>query len=247
MAALSGVKFGINSNMLKWIAIVCMTLDHVAWAFVPTQTPLGIIMHVFGRLTAPIMCFFIAEGFFHTRDRKKYAIRMLVFAFVSWVPFSLFETGRPFFPMLGVIWTLFLGLLALWLCCTDSIPIVIRVIGVIGLCALSIVGDWPIFGVLFVLAFGLNHPSRGGSFTKQAIWFSIPAILCYLFLAFVMSGELSFKILFDNLYQLSTLLAIPILAFYNGSRGGAKWMKWFFYIYYPLHLIILYILRLLLN
>ena len=75
----------LNGNALKLIAIIAMTVDHLAWLLFPgyPTEPLPIIMHVVGRLTCPIMCFFIAEGFHYTRDVKKYSLRLLLFSLVS--------------------------------------------------------------------------------------------------------------------------------------------------------------------
>ena len=62
-----------NSNVLKLIAIIAMTLDHLTWLIFPGYSiePLAIILHIIGRITCPIMCYFIAEGFHHTKDIKK--------------------------------------------------------------------------------------------------------------------------------------------------------------------------------
>ena len=83
-------KISINRIQLQWIAIVAMVVDHVAWGFVPFASVQGQVMHVFGRLTIPIMCFFIAEGMKKTRSVKKYTSRIASFAILSVVPFWLF-------------------------------------------------------------------------------------------------------------------------------------------------------------
>lgn len=79
---------------LKIIAIFAMLIDHIAWAFVPLESALGQIMHIIGRLTAPIMCFFIAEGFYHTKNIKKYALRLGIFALISHIPYNYFMFGN---------------------------------------------------------------------------------------------------------------------------------------------------------
>nr|MCR5440839.1 conjugal transfer protein TraX [Lachnospiraceae bacterium]MCR5618746.1 conjugal transfer protein TraX [Lachnospiraceae bacterium] len=66
----------INRNALKYIAIVAMLIDHIAWAFVPTGSVLGQVMHFFGRLTGPTMAYMLYEGYIHTKNVKKYAIRL---------------------------------------------------------------------------------------------------------------------------------------------------------------------------
>ena len=103
----------LNRNQLKYLVIAAMLIDHIAWAFVPTASLLGQAMHIVGRLTGPTMAYMLAEGYHYTRNVKKYALRLGIFAVISWLPFSYFERGciRPAF---GVIYTLFLSLLAIW-------------------------------------------------------------------------------------------------------------------------------------
>ena len=112
-----------NSNHLKTIAIVAMTIDHIADIIYPSfpANPVAIGMHIIGRLTAPIMWFFIAEGFFYTKNLAIYLFRMFVFAIVShfaycfafginYIPFSQGEV----FNQTSVMWPLAWGLVALF-------------------------------------------------------------------------------------------------------------------------------------
>ena len=73
---------GLDSNAIKLIAILAMTVDHIAWAVFPgyPREWLPLAMHLVGRLTCPIMCYFIAEGYRYTRSRRKYALRLLMFS-----------------------------------------------------------------------------------------------------------------------------------------------------------------------
>ena len=73
-------RSGLDSNMLKLIARAAMTADHIAWLLFPgyPTDPLPIILHIIGRLTCPIMCFFIAEGYHYTRNIKKYTARLIL-------------------------------------------------------------------------------------------------------------------------------------------------------------------------
>ena len=70
---------GLCGNELKLLAILAMTVDHIAWSLFPgySMHPLALLMHAIGRLTCPIMCYFIAEGYHYTRNFKKYALRRL--------------------------------------------------------------------------------------------------------------------------------------------------------------------------
>lgn len=224
----------LNRNQLKYLAIVAMVVDHVAWAFVPTASLLGQLMHLFGRLTGPLMAFFLAEGYAHTRNVKKYVLRMGVFALISGVPFSLFETGRPFYPCFGVIYTLFLGLLAIWLWDKAKLPVWLKVVAVIALCVLSDWGDWPVFDVLWPLFFFLWRDSEKKKWTAFC--------LVGLLILFFMLGTPWW----GSLFQLGIFL-VPLLVHfcYNGESGSkAAFHKWFFYIFYPAHLLALYFIRL---
>ena len=89
-------------------------IDHAAAYLLPASFPFSWEMRLIGRITAPIMCFFIAEGYAHTSNLRRYALRLLFFAAVSHIPFLLLHGGlSQFFETTGVIWTLLMGLLAL--------------------------------------------------------------------------------------------------------------------------------------
>ena len=92
-------KRGLNSNQLKFLAIIAMTIDHlvcVIWPGYPKDWwILG--LHIIGRLTAPIMWFMICEGYHYTRNLKKYITRLFVFAVISHFAYN-FAFGIPFIP-----------------------------------------------------------------------------------------------------------------------------------------------------
>ena len=105
-------KCGLNSNQIKCIAIIAMTIDHITWLLFPGCQKIWWVMglHVIGRLTAPIMWFFIAEGFHYTKNVKKYILRLFIFAIISHFAYN-FAGGRPFIPngifnMTSVMWSL---------------------------------------------------------------------------------------------------------------------------------------------
>ncbi len=247
----------LNRNQLKYLVIIAMLIDHIAWAFVPTQSALGQIMHIIGRLTGPTMAFFLVEGYVHTHDLKKYMKRMFWFALISWAPFVYFEFGlwpvmlsqgqggleygmnfylAPFgktltiVPQFGVIYTLFLALIALWI--FDKAPWngLCKGAAITVLCLLSLYGDWPVCDILFALIFFKyrNEPK------KKWIIFPIAGVVL---LWLLMGGTFSPA----NAFQLGILLVpIIICLFYNGESGSKKaFHKWFFYIFYPLHLLVL--------
>ena len=98
------MKHTLNSNQIKLIAIAAMTADHIAWLLFPgySREALPLIMHLVGRITCPIMCYFIAEGYHHSKDLAKYTRRLFLFALLSHFAY-IFASGdfvdwRSFIP-----------------------------------------------------------------------------------------------------------------------------------------------------
>lgn len=242
-------RISLNRNRIKYLVIIAMLIDHIAWAFVPMASVLGQIMHFIGRLTGPTMACFLAEGYLHTRNVKKYAWRLGIFALLSWVPFCLFEFqklpmgfysdgGFWFYPVFGVIYTLMLALLAVWLWDKGRCPKWCKVLGIIGLCILSVLGDWPIFDILYALVLFVYREQP----KKKWIWFGVISVGSFgvmgLFQGFGIWG----------IYQLGVFMVPLLMQFcYNGQSGSRKPIhKWFFYVFYPLHLLVLGLLQILL-
>lgn len=232
----------LNRNQLKYLVIAAMLIDHIAWAFVPTASLLGQVMHFIGRLTGPTMAYFVAEGYHYTRNVKKYALRLGVFALLSWIPFVYFEYGtlpiviqdgsvqvRPYF---GVLYTLLLGLLAIWLWDKGKCPKLVKILGIIGLCVLSIVGDWAIFDVLWCLFLYIFRKDTKGK------WIAFCCVGVFACTPIVMSG-------WEQLFQIGIFMVPLLIQFcYNGESGSKKPVhKWFFYVFYPAHLLVLGLLK----
>ncbi len=231
----------MSASGLKYIAVICMVIDHAAWAFVPTGTLLGQVLHLIGRLTAPIMCFFVAEGYYHTRDKKKYLLRMAAFAVISVFPYAFFcadgDLTRTFtaFYDLGMIYTLTLGLLSVMVWNSD-LDGPIRFFALVAAVCLSSLGDWPYAGVLWVFFFSVFREDP----KKRDIAF---VLVCLMMIGLLVYEyyDLDPALVPETVCQCGTLLALPLLRLYNGERG--KYPKWFFYVFYPAHLIVLGILR----
>ena len=111
----------LSGNALKGIAILAMTLDHLTWTLWPGYATdwWVLVCHVLGRVTAPIMWFFIVEGYHYTHDVKKYAARLFALALISHFAYD-FCFGIPFVPLstgpfnqTGVVWSLAWGLVLL--------------------------------------------------------------------------------------------------------------------------------------
>lgn len=234
----------MTSNQIKLIAIIAMTVDHLAWTFFEGYSSewYAVAAHVIGRITAPIMCFFIAEGYYHTRNVKKYALRLFLLAFISHFAYnfcfgiSLVPFVDSVFNQTGVVWSLAFGLLLL--CINDSKKLSggVKLMLTLGVCVVTFPGDWSCVAAMMVLFMGIFR----GDFKKQMMWMVILsfsyATVYFLFL--------------DRLYgviQLATCLSIPILKLYNGERGRSRIMGKVFYFYYPAHLALCGILRLLIR
>lgn len=220
---------GWSGAALKYVAILAMIADHVAWSFLPKESAWGFALHVVGRITAPIMCFFVAEGYFRTRDVRRYALRLAVFALISHVPYNLHKSAglEAWGTGTSVLYTLLLGLLALWAWDRLREPM-LKFAAVAVACTLALPGDWSFVVVLWVVGFGAFR----GDFRRQALAFL--AVAALLWLPVVVAAMLGH---YRGLYKFGVLLALPLLALYDGRRGsGGRFSKWVFYWFYPLHL-----------
>ena len=234
----------LNSNQIKLIAIIAMTVDHLTWAFFPGLQAVWYVyaLHIVGRLTAPIMWFFIAEGFHYTHDRKRYMFRLFLFAVISHFAYD-FAFGIPFIPLstgvfnqTSVMWSLAWAVALLIICNSEKIKQWIKIVCIVAICLISFPSDRSSIAVMAPFFLYVHR----GEFKKQAriivFWTFIYALVYFIFI--------------ERLYgalQMFTFLSIPVLAKYNGERGSWKGMKWLFYIYYPAHLVGVGLLRLALH
>ena len=233
------MKHGLNRNQLKYLVIIAMVIDHVAWAFVPTATYLGQLMHFIGRLTGPTMAFFVAEGYLHTRDVEKYAGRLALFALISWPAFSYFEYGQPFTAHFGVIYTLLLGLLAVWIWDRAPIHPALRLLAILGLLYLSKWGDWAYWDVLWPVALVMF---RDRPHVKWWAFTALCAAACGQIMCYYMGYGLPW---WFGIHNLGIFLVPLLLRFgYTGQSGSRHpFHKWFFYAFYPAHLLALGLLK----
>ena len=223
----------LSGNTIKIIAIIAMIIDHVGWAFVNENTVVGVIIHTIGKITGPIMCYFIAEGNHYSKNLSKYVERLAIFALISHVPYNIFvNQGKITLIPTSVIFTLMCGLLALIV--FEKIENkLIKIILIALLVAITYWADWAIFGVLFVLVFGIFY----GDFKKQMIAFVILNFCKVFYYALFVDGVSNYYMMVPRV--LSTILFVLILSLYNGTKGGSKYSKWTFYIIYPLQFLII--------
>ena len=230
---------GLDSNAIKLIAILAMTIDHIAWAAFPgyPRAALPLAMHLIGRITCPVMCYFIAEGYHYTRDVDKYTARLFAFAVISHFAYIFasndFSGWRSFIPFSGgnvlnqtsVMWSLAWGLVMLRVANSEKLTSFVKVLSIIAICVITLPSDWSCVASLCILAIGTNR----GKFKNQMFWM--------IFYVAIYSAVYFFAI--DKAYgliQMCVVLSVPIIYLYNGERGKKpkinKFMKWLFYIYF---------------
>ena len=226
----------ISRNALKYIAIVAMLSDHIAILFMAEYPLVYSVMRLIGRLTAAIMCFFIAEGFYHTRSKYKYGLRLGIFALISQFAYTFFEDGTiltyRLFTDWNVIFTLFIGFCVL-MSYEKINNKIIKWIAVGLLCAVSYFGDWMIIAPLWILFFYIFRDSKKKRFIVFGILAVVEVASCIPFI--INNGEI---------WQVGVFLVLPLLLLYNGEKGsGNPIHKWAFYLFYPLHLFVLGIIK----
>ncbi len=222
-----------NGAQLKYMAFLSMLLDHVNNAMItPYLDGKGALLHVsnvlsiLGRVAFPLFMFFLVEGFFKTRSRKKYLINLLIFALLSEVPFDLF-TSRELFNKNwnNMMFTLALSLATIWI--VDEMK---------GRLAKKSKALWYGASVLVVAAMCAVAMFFSLDYDYHAI---IVAYLFYLFYEKPLYGAaLGYLSIIKELYS---VLGFAATLTYNGERG--KQYKWLNYAFYPVHLLILGLLR----
>ena len=231
------MKKCLNSNHLKLIAITAMTIDHLTWLAFPGCQKIWYVMllHIVGRLTAPIMWFFIVEGYNHTHNLKKYLIRLFSFAIVSHFAYCL-AFGIPFIPNsifngTSVMWSLAWAVVLLAII-DSKINEKLKILLMILIFIITFPSDWSCIAVFAIIFMNKYR----GNFKKQMLMMMLGTIM-YAAVYFIFLDKVY------GMLQLFTCLTIPVLYLYNGKRGKAN-LKYMFYVYYPLHLIVVGIIRL---
>lgn len=225
------VKKGISANALKWIAVITMMIDHIGAAILekngitytyPNLLLTDRILRYIGRVSFPIFCFLLVEGFLHTRSKWRYLLRILMFAVISEYPFDMAFRGSIDWYHQNVFWTLFLGLSALIL--IEKVEKAGwqfgKIAGLIIAAAFAAVAqlshtDYKAAGVLLIYVLYVARDSR----MLQCICGAI----CFI-------------------WEKTSVFSFVFIYFYNGIRKKGI-NKYFFYIFYPAHLLILYAIR----
>ena len=218
-------QFGfLNSNILKIIALVTMTIDHIGAIIFPQYE----ILRIIGRIAFPIFAYMIAEGCFYTKQKKRYLGEILIIGAICQVVFYIFDHSFYMCVMITFALSIMIIFSIQWAKKKDSIPAWILPLALIaGVYVLSV----TIPGIVGEKVFHIDYGFVGimipvGVYLAENKWLKLLVMAGGLFLL----GQLSV----DPVQMWGLLALIPLL-FYNGKRGKIR-MGQFFYIYYPLHL-----------
>ena len=248
---LNKLKF-INRDLLKWIALFFMGIGHF---LLYTSEELhycglsGSVLKFFIMMeyfAPPVFFFFISEGYRYPHSKKSYFMRLLLMTLVTQIPYVLFHTYDQnhtvsfdflmFLTNWNVIATLLLGFISIAVWDSSKHPAV-KAVGILLCCAAGYFTEWGFWGVLFILLLYIFRQ-------RPLIRFAVYEALMLIYVLY-MSG---FSILSLNwlLFMIFSLPILIITLFYNGKKGHfPKLSKYFFYFFYPAHLLLIYIVKLL--
>jgi len=216
----------MSSFVLKIIAVITMFIDHVGYAIFGKFS----FFNYIGRIAFPIFAFQISEGYSHTKDLKKYFLRLFIFAIVSQIPFMLFSKIISNDFTLNIFFTLLLGLISIYLYDKSKYKIVGIILAIlIGLLSDFAHCDYGFYGVAIIFLFYVFK----SDVIKSSIAFMLSTTIKYLIPIF--------KYGFYDIYLyllICTLLPIIFISLYNGKKG--KDTKYLLYLFYPIHLLLIY-------
>ena len=230
----------LNRDQIKYIAMFTMLLNHIANIFMePGGFWTQVLMDI-GYFTAPVMCWFLVEGYGYTHSKRQYALRLAGFAALSELPFCLafsHGTALQFYGM-NMIFTLLVCFCILEVR-QRMRPGPVRNTALAGLVLLTVVipSDWALMAPCYTLLFAWAKGSRrrtAQAFGWAMVLFAAVSLLSQLGLLASLGGALGVG-----------LAGFAILFLYNGKRAekGRRFSQWFFYLFYPVHLLILGLIR----
>ena len=238
-------KFEMTSFALHIMAMIFMLCDHLWGTIVQGNDWLTCI----GRLTFPIYAFMIVEGYFHTKNLKKYVTRLFIFALISEIPFNLAMGSRLFYPIhQNVLFTFLISIgLIHWNEKTKDkqiwkkILVAFTTIFIAFIVGIITFVDFYHAGILMVLVFYF--------FRGRKWWCYLGQLICMWYINCDMLGGLQYEMnIFNQTYFISrqgfALLALIPIWLYKGKQGYySKTLQFIYYAFYPIHLLILGLLK----
>ncbi len=234
-------RFELTSFALHILAMALMLCDHLWATVVPGNTWLTVL----GRIAFPIFAFMIVEGWCHTASRKKYVLRLLIFALLSEIPFKLVMGGGLIYPFQqNVLWTFLLGLAMIRLnekAAKRKWPVRILVgVGTVLLgyiLGLLTMVDYNKAGVLTVMMFWFLRGRKWWNYAGQLVCLAYVNLELLKGLSFRM--ELFGREVFLSQQAFAVLALIPIWLYHGRQGPYNKTVKYIYYAFYPVHLLIL--------
>lgn len=252
-------KKGIRSDVLKMIAMICMLVDHIGAGilaeYLKVCSDYDVFMRVhtihqymqaIGRFAFPIFAYQLIVGFYKTSNRKKMCLRLFLFCLISEIPFDhLFNDSILEFTYQNVFFTLLFGFISVWAIDTFK-ETKYKYLGIIVSIAMIYVAylihsDYSGAGVVLIIAMYTFYPNKDLLSTAVPVIFYIVYFLSLLFYH-KRPFDSAVRILETEMYS---LIGFILIYFDNGKRLKNGFIKWLGYLYYPLHLIIIYLVRLL--
>ena len=224
-----------SQEALKIIACVTMLLDHIGAVLVPSMANYKVYyaLRIIGRISFPIFCFLLAEGVAHTKNPVKYGLRLLIGVFLAELPFDLSLSGRVDWANQSVMVTLFLGfgmaLIMNKLDRTKLVPVII-----FGFLAELFRCDYGIWGIAMIALFVMTRERKDRN-NLQIIGM---LIICY----FMNSATVGIFGIRVPIQLFAVLSLIPIFLYTGKKSTGSKVIQTIFYLFYPVHLLVLYLI-----
>lgn len=232
-------KRTLGRDTIKYIAMFTMFLNHFNTAVLNHNASCSLLLEYIGYFTAVTMCYFLTEGYQYTHSKRNYALRLLIFAVISQIPYLMALEYMQF----NMLFTLLLCMGLLWILENVQIPWQ-RALGVIGVIVFSLFFDWGVLAPVFTWMFSRNRGNRAGTIRAYVI---AAAAFAYLNFSTYMLTETWWKAGVMALCSCLGIVAsgIVILGFYDGTKPQKKspFSKWFFYVFYPAHLLVLGLIR----
>ena len=222
---------GISQETLKLIACITMLVDHIGAVFFP-----GSFLRTIGRISFPIYCYLLTEGVLHTRNQSRYGRRLLIGILLAEIPYDFLFYGSLNWGKQSVMVTLFLG----YLFCVAAMHISGLAQRILLLIPFAYMGkllhvDYGAWGVTLIGMFMLTKDQPKYRL-QQIFWLAIISLMIGKVMISV--GPLRFP------RQLCSLVAlIPIFAYDGSKRTHNIWIQRGFYLFYPVHLVLLYLLK----
>jgi len=223
-----------SGNQLKIIAAIAMVIDHIGSYLFPQM----MLLRIIGRLAYPIFAFMIAEGFEHSKNRRRYLMRMVAMAVLLQLVYGI--VMKSLYQCIFVTFSLSIALCMVAdnaMKRTNPLNLILLALSVIGVWFVTTILpdalnktdfwiDYGFFGVMLPVTVFMAK-------TKRAKLFIFTVMLCFLWMTY-------------GYVQVFALMTVPLIALYNGEKGKLR-MKNFFYIFYPAHMVVIYLIKLLID